>query len=664
MARPPSMTLEQFDPALADLLVDQTQRTVGKSSTKKLLWRCPAHLGDPRHVYPSQVGNKTASNDPLRCNVCIGKHVIPGINDMATTAPQAASLLVDQGLATSLTAASNKKVELHCGIPAHDSWTAPLSNVAIQGTGCPQCSGRIAVVGTDDLATTHPTIAAMLADPSRASLIKAGSTSRKEAWRCPVHPDRHPHWQATPHDVVTSKTPCPTCRNRIVVPGVNDLATTHPILARQLVEPSYAQRVRAGSETPVMWRCRREGHPDWSASPRNRTVVGSGCPVCANRVVVPGVNDLATTAPTIAALLEDQGLATTVTRGTGTVLEVQCPDVPEHTWPAPAYRLTGAKPTGCPMCRASAGEKDLALAMRALLPNTSINTSDRTLLANGQELDIVLPEFALAIEFNGVYWHSEAAGRGASYHQTKTHQAAERGYRLLHIWEDDWVHRRGPVLRALAHRCAAVDRLPAAMPEIDPKAVQRSHARELSVQQVPPRAAAEFLEANHIQGPVSAGRHLGLLDSDGDLRALLSLRSPDHNARLRRTQGQWEVQRYATLGIVPGGFSRLLAQAERLLRDEGQALTQWVSFSDDTISDGGLYAATGFIAERRLPPDYRYVGTLTGWRREPKERYQKKRFRQDPDLLWDESWTEHEAALSNRLYRIYDAGKTRWVKQV
>ena len=104
-----------------------------------------------------------------------------------------------------------------------------------------------------------------------------------------------------------------------------------------------------------------------------------------------------------------------------------------------------------------------------------------------------------------------------------------------------------------------------------------------------------------------------------------------------------------------------LKHAEHRLVPEG--LTRWISFSSAEVSDGGLYETAGFTAQAQLPPEYRYVGTLTKMRRVPKEQFQRKRFREDPDLVWDESWTEHEAAIAHKLYRVYDAGKTRWVKQ-
>jgi hypothetical protein len=77
-----------------------------------------------------------------------------------------------------------------------------------------------------------------------------------------------------------------------------------------------------------------------------------------------------------------------------------------------------------------------------------------------------------------------------------------------------------------------------------------------------------------------------------------------------------------------------------------------------------LYEVLGFRIDGEVPPIYSYAGSSTGWRRVPKERYQRKRFRDDPELLWDESWTEKNAAERNGLYRIWDCGKIRYVKEV
>lgn len=56
------------------------------------------------------------------------------------------------------------------------------------------------------------------------------------------------------------------------------------------------------------------------------------------------------------------------------------------------------------------------------------------------ELDIFIPEYNLAIEFNGIYWHSEEI-RGKDYHKHKTDLCEEKGIRLIHIFEHEWKGR-------------------------------------------------------------------------------------------------------------------------------------------------------------------------------------------------------------------------------
>lgn len=102
--------------------------SVARGSDKKVQWRCPT---DPRHVWWASPMNRTNAKNPTGCSVCNGKTVIPGVNDVATTHPDVAALMVDRDLHTRLTGSSNKSVELWCGNPAHDHWIAPLSNVAL-----------------------------------------------------------------------------------------------------------------------------------------------------------------------------------------------------------------------------------------------------------------------------------------------------------------------------------------------------------------------------------------------------------------------------------------------------------------------------------------------------------------------------------------------------
>lgn len=115
-----------------------------------------------------------------------------------------------------------------------------------------------------------------------------------------------------------------------------------------------------------------------------------------------------------------------------------------------------------------------------------------------------------------------------------------------------------------------------------------------------------------------------------------------------------EIVRYSSLTPVTGGFTKLLSYIEKKYSP-----SKIVTFSDNTISDGSLYALSGFTADKEIAPDYRYV--VKG-KRVHKFNYRLNRFKSDPNLIFMDGATEKELARINNLDRIWDAGKVRWVK--
>jgi hypothetical protein len=97
---------------------------------------------------------------------------------------------------------------------------------------------------------------------------------------------------------------CAVCENRELLVGFNDAATTHPFLEAEL-DPAKnnglsARDIFAGSPKTYTWTCHQTQLPhDFAATASNRTANGTHCPVCLNRDIRLGINDLGTLHPAI-----------------------------------------------------------------------------------------------------------------------------------------------------------------------------------------------------------------------------------------------------------------------------------------------------------------------------------------------------------------------------
>jgi len=162
----------------------------------------------------------------------------------------------------------------------------------------------------------------------------------------------------------TQGSGCPVCAGKALLPGVNDLMTLNPELASQWHptknENLTPQDVMCGSRRKVWWLC-NEGH-EWEASIKARHA-GNDCPVCAGKVLMPGINDLETVNPELAAQwhpTKNEGLTPrNVMSGSRQKAWWICSK--GHEWQA---RINSRNSTGCgcPVCsgrQVIPGENDL-----------------------------------------------------------------------------------------------------------------------------------------------------------------------------------------------------------------------------------------------------------------------------------------------------------------
>ena len=234
-----------------------------------------------------------------------------------------------------VTAGSHKEVAWRCQ-NAH-SWNARISNRTYLGNGCPICSTRRTRRGETDLATTHPKIAkqAIGWDPTK---YKAGS-QKTFTWKC----ESGHEWKARIASRALQGTNCPYCKNRMIHPGLNDLATTHPDIAKEAFEwdPST---VSAGSGVKRKWRCPL-GHI-WIGVVGTRTQRKFTCPFCSGRQVLVGFNDLASKYPELSREADGWD-PRTLTAGSGKKVRWKCEE--GHSWSATVLNRAFAG-NGCPRC--------------------------------------------------------------------------------------------------------------------------------------------------------------------------------------------------------------------------------------------------------------------------------------------------------------------------
>ena len=170
---------------------DPTTLTAG--SNKKVRWRC-----QQGHTWSTAIEKRNNRGDG--CPVCSGNQILVGFNDLATTNPVLASQ-ADGWDPTTVIAGTGQKLNWIC-VEGHQ-WRAVVASRS-SGVGCPVCSGNSVLIGFNDLATTHPELAAQ-ADGWDPTTVSRGS-DKKVGWKC----EAQHKWKAT----IGSRSRgygCPTC---------------------------------------------------------------------------------------------------------------------------------------------------------------------------------------------------------------------------------------------------------------------------------------------------------------------------------------------------------------------------------------------------------------------------------------------------------------------
>lgn len=233
-------------------------------------------------------------------------------------------------------------------------WTTKAFLRTTHRSGCPVCAKKKVCTGKNDLQTLYPELADEW-DWEKNGVLRPSDVSPnshlKAWWRCP---ECGYEWLAAIKSRAgTTKCGCPACAGRAVVRGSNDLASILPELANEwhpIKNGTLTPRdVTAGTTRKVWWRC-KAGH-EWQATVLSRTSHRSGCPVCAGKKIVAGINDLASHYPRLVAEWDEEanGALTPFNVSTQSNRKVWWRCERGHSYLARVADRTAAG-RGCPYC--------------------------------------------------------------------------------------------------------------------------------------------------------------------------------------------------------------------------------------------------------------------------------------------------------------------------
>ena len=187
----------------------------------------------------------------------------------------------------------------------------------------------------------------------------------------------------------------------------------------------------------VWWHCPKCGY-EWQSKVSNRSIGRRGCPLCAGKVVVAGVNDLCTTHSELVKewhpTLNGDLTPNQISYGYGRKVWWQCPYGHEYQ-ATPNHRTSKDNPTSCPKCysgrQTSFAEQALFYYVQKLFPD-AVNRYRANFLGT-MELDVFIPSIKYAIEYDGIAWHKKEK---ISREQLKYRLCHQAGIRLIRLREE------------------------------------------------------------------------------------------------------------------------------------------------------------------------------------------------------------------------------------
>lgn len=298
----------------------------------------------------------------------------------------------------------------------------------------------------------------------------------------------------------------------------------------------------------------------------------------------------------------------------------------------------------CPSCVSPQSKPEKFISDFLTNHNIKIVENDRTIIGP-KELDFYIPDYNLAIEFDGIYFHSElTGGKNKNYHLNKTVGCNKSGVRLIHIFETEYEHKRKIILHKLKNILKLTK--------------YKIFARKCEIKEIDSKIKKRFIEKYHIQGDCPSSINLGMFYKN-KLVQVMTFSKKRVALGSKINEDEYELARMCSVNNfnIVGGASKLLSYFEKNYNPKSL-----LTYADRRWSGSdNVYLKMGFTHMHDSNPNYWYFhksNFLKHW-----HRYSFAKHKLVGKLkTFDPLVSEWENMKNNGYDRIWDCGNSVYVK--
>lgn len=298
----------------------------------------------------------------------------------------------------------------------------------------------------------------------------------------------------------------------------------------------------------------------------------------------------------------------------------------------------------CPKCAKtkiglSKNELDLSKILKDAFKDEKIILNDKKII-NPFELDIYFPDKKIAIEYDGLYWHSEERNGRPDNLLNKTNLCKEKGIRLIHVFEDEYISKKDLVVSKILHILGHNDG-------------DVIYARKCNVVELNDvKLKNSFLNENHMQGADRSVLNLGLM-YENELVGIMTLANLRISLGQHTKDGTYELSRFATVTNrrIIGGFGKLWKYFIR-----NYDFDSIITYADYRWSEGSVYLTNGFKLSHISKPNYWYSTKSGSYERFHRYNFRKQLLKEKFPEIYSDDKTEKQIMQEAKYIRIYDCG--------